>query len=334
MTDVNILAIESSCDETAAAIVQNGKKILSSKIHSQIDIHTVYGGVVPEIASRNHLEKINGVIREALSSANMKLEDMDAIAVTKGPGLIGALLVGVAQAKGIAFALNKPIIGVNHVDGHISAVYIEHDIHPPFMSLVVSGGHTSLIYVSDYGKYELMAKSGDDAAGEAFDKVARALGLAYPGGPQIEKIAKIGNPYAYPLPRPKVAGSNDFSFSGLKTSVLNIINSYKMKGEEISVPDMAASFQQAVVDTLLEKTLVFVSDKKINGFALCGGVAANLTIKDAFSKALEKRNIPFYTPSPVYCTDNAAMIGVAAFYQYMKKDFADFSLNASAAIEI
>ncbi len=334
MTDINILAIESSCDETAAAVVQNGKKILASKIHSQIDIHTVYGGVVPEIASRNHLEKINNVITEALHTANMKLEDMDAIAVTKGPGLIGALLVGVAQAKGMAFALKKPLIGVNHVEGHISAVYIEHDISPPFISLVVSGGHTSLIYVLDYGKYELLAKSGDDAAGEAFDKVARALGLGYPGGPKIEQMAKTGNPGTYQLPMPKITGSNDFSFSGLKTAVLNIINSHKMRGEEVSVSDMAASFQQTVIDTLLESTLNCILDKEINGFALCGGVAANLAVKEAFRKVMEDRNIPFYTPSPIYCTDNAAMIGAAAFHQFMKKDFADFALNAGAAIEI
>lgn len=334
MTDVNILAIESSCDETACAVVKNGKEILGNIIHTQIDIHTLYGGVVPEIASRNHLEKIDDCIEAALLESKLSIDDMDAIAVTKGPGLIGALLVGTAAAKAIAYAKNKPLIGVHHIDGHISAVYIESDIKPPFMCLVASGGHTSLINVLDYGVYEDVAKAGDDAAGEAFDKVARAIGLGYPGGPKIEQAAKLGNPNAFKLPHPKISGSYDFSFSGLKTAVLNEINKYKMRGEEIPVNDVAASFQQTVIETLINHTLLAMEDRGVNKLALCGGVAANLTLKAALREACENKGIEFVTPSPKYCTDNAAMIGVAAYHMYRKADFSDLTLNATASLKL
>lgn len=334
MKDVYILAIETSCDETAAAVVKNGKEILGSIIHTQIPIHTLYGGVVPEIASRNHLEKIDGVITAALKEAAMDLDDMDAIAVTKGPGLIGALLVGVSQAKAMAYALSKPLIGVHHIDGHISATYIENDCKPPFMCLVVSGGHTSLINVKDYGVYDLVAVSGDDAAGEAFDKVARAIGLGYPGGPKIEQSAKEGNQEAFLFPHPKIGNSLNFSFSGLKTSVLNTINSYKMKNEKINTNDMAASFQRTVTDILCEHTFAAMKKMGTKKLALCGGVAANLAIKEAFRKGCEEQKIEFFTPSPKYCTDNAAMIGVAAYYKYLKKDFESLDLNASATISL
>lgn len=334
MKDIKILAIESSCDETAAAVVKNGKEILSSTIHTQIPIHTLYGGVVPEIASRNHLEKIDGVIKTALDDAEESLQSVDAIAVTKGPGLIGALLVGVAEAKAIAYALGKPLIGVHHIDGHISAVYIEHNVSPPFMCLVVSGGHTSLVNVTDYGKYELIAQAGDDAAGEAFDKVARAIGLGYPGGPKIEEAAKTGNPEAFELPHPKITGSLDFSFSGLKTAVLNIINSYKMRGEEIDVNDMAASFQKTVIDTLMEHSLLAMEKRGVKRFALCGGVAANMALKEAFRAGCESKGIEFFSPSPKYCTDNAAMIGIAAFHKFTRGEFEDMDLNATAQIPL
>lgn len=328
--DINILAIESSCDETAAAVVRNEREILSSVIHTQIPIHTLYGGVVPEIASRNHLEKIDSVITEACSNANLKLNDMDAIAVTSGPGLVGALLVGVSEAKAIAYALNKPLIGVNHIDGHISAIYIENDIKPPFICLVVSGGHTSLIKVKDYGEYELLSQTADDACGEAFDKAARAIGLGYPGGPKIEQVAKEGNPNAYPLPRPKNKTNNDFSFSGLKTAVLNTINSLKMQGKEVDVNDMAASFQSAAIDSLLLHTIGELEKQSIKKFALCGGVAANLAIKSAFKNACEKIGVEFFTPSPKYCTDNAAMIGIAAYRMFQNNKFSKYDLNAKA----
>ena len=257
MKDILILAIESSCDETAAAVVKNGREVLSNVISSQIDLHTIYGGVVPEIASRKHIENINPVIREALSSANVTLKDMDAIAVTYGPGLVGALLVGVSEAKAISFATGIPLIGVHHIEGHISANYIENkDLEPPFVCLVVSGGHSHLVKVLDYGEYEILGRTRDDAAGEAFDKVARAIGLGYPGGPKIDKVAKSGNPDAISFPRAKVVGSEyDFSFSGLKSAVLNYLNSCEMKGEQIVVEDVAASFQKAVVDVLTEHSV-------------------------------------------------------------------------------
>jgi len=328
--DVVILAIESSCDETAAAVVVNGRKVLSNVIYSQIDLHTLYGGVVPEIASRKHIEKISQVIAKALEEANMTLKDLSAIAVTYGPGLVGPLLVGVAEAKAIAYAAKLPLIGVHHIEGHICANYIENEeLKPPFMSLVVSGGHTHLVRVCDYGKYEVVGKTRDDAAGEAFDKVARAIGLGYPGGPKIDKAAKEGNAQAIKFPKAKVDGSEyDFSFSGLKSAVLNYINSAQMQGREISVPDIAASFQKSVVEVLTEHAIRAIREYNCSEFAIAGGVASNTALRESIRIACEQEGVKFYCPAPVYCTDNAAMIGVAAYHEYIAGNFADYYLNA------
>lgn len=332
MTDKNIriLAIESSCDETAAAVVQNGREVLSNIISSQIALHTLYGGVVPEIASRKHIEKINQVILEALRQADTTLEEIDAIAVTYGPGLVGALLVGVAEAKAISYAAKKPLIGVHHIEGHISANYIENkDLEPPFLCLVVSGGHTHLVRVADYGKYEILGKTRDDAAGEAFDKVARAIGLGYPGGPKIEKASHQGNPDAIPFPRAKVADNPyDFSFSGVKSAVLNYINGCKMKGIEIVPEDIAASFQKAVVDVLVEHAMHAVKEFHADKFAIAGGVASNSVLRESMRAACKKRGVAFYHPSPILCTDNAAMIGAAAYYEYLAGTRHGWDLNA------
>ena len=330
MSDVKILAIESSCDETAAAVVVNGRDVRSNVISSQIDIHTLYGGVVPEIASRKHIERINQVVQEALDKAQMTLDDIDAIGVTYGPGLVGALLVGVAEAKAIAWARNLPLIGVHHIEGHISANYIENkELEPPFGCLVVSGGHTHLVLVKDYGEYEILGKTADDAAGEAFDKVARAIGLGYPGGPKIDKAAREGDPHAVEFPRGKVRGSEyDFSFSGLKSAVLNYLNEKHMKGEEISVPDVAASFQRSVVDVLVEHSMHAVNEYGFKKFAIAGGVASNSALRLAMEEACRRRHVQFYRPSPILCTDNAAMIGAAAYYDYQKGVRSDWSLNA------
>ena len=316
--EIKILAIESSCDETAAAVVVNGRDVRSNVISSQIDLHTLYGGVVPEIASRKHIEKINQVIEEALSKAEMTLDDIDAIAVTYGPGLVGALLVGVAEAKAISFARNIPLIGVYHIEGHISANYIENkELEPPFLCLVVSGGHTHLVRVADYGVYEILGKTRDDAAGEAFDKVARAIGLGYPGGPKIEKAAHEGNPDAIPFPRAKVGdGVYDFSFSGLKSAVLNYLNGAKMKGEEVNAADVAASFQKSVIDVLVDHAMHAVDEYGMDKFAIAGGVASNGTLRKAMEEACAKKGVKFYHPSPILCTDNAAMIAIAGWFHY------------------
>ena len=330
MSDVKILAIESSCDETAASVVVNGRDVRSNVISSQIDIHTLYGGVVPEIASRKHIERINQVVQEALDQAQMTLDDIDAVGVTYGPGLVGALLVGVAEAKAIAWAKNLPLIGVHHIEGHISANYIENqDLEPPFGCLVVSGGHTHLVLVRDYGEYEILGKTADDAAGEAFDKVARAIGLGYPGGPKIDKAAREGDPLAIEFPHGKVRGSEyDFSFSGLKSAVLNYLNEKHMKGEEISVNDVAASFQKSVVDVLVEHSMHAVNEFGFKKFAIAGGVASNSALRTAMEEACRRRHVQFYRPSPILCTDNAAMIGAAAYYDYLKGIRSDWSLNA------
>ena len=327
---IRILAIESSCDETAASVVENGRKVLSNVISSQIDIHTLYGGVVPEIASRSHMERIDQVITKALEEAGMTLDDLDAIGVTYGPGLVGALLVGVAEAKAISFASGLPLIGVHHIEGHICANYIENpDLEPPFACLVVSGGHTHLVMVKDYGEYEILGHTRDDAAGEAFDKVARAIGLGYPGGPKIDKTAREGDPEAVHFPRAKVAGSAyDFSFSGLKSAVLNYLNGAKMKGEEICVPDVAASFQKAVVDVLVDHAMAAAKEYRVKKLAIAGGVASNTALRSAMEEACKKRGIEFYRPSPVLCTDNAAMIGSAAYYDYIRGIRSGFDLNA------
>lgn len=328
--DVYILAIESSCDETAAAVVKNGREILSNVISSQIALHTLYGGVVPEIASRKHIEKINQVVETALLEAGLYLEDMDAIGVTYGPGLVGALLVGVAEAKAIAYATGKPLVGVHHIEGHVSANFIEHpDLEPPFLCLIVSGGHTHLVIVKDYGEFEILGRTRDDAAGEAFDKVARAVGLGYPGGPKIDLAAKEGNPHAIKFPRAKVEGNiYDFSFSGLKSAVLNHINHANMMGEEISVADLAASFQSAVVDVLVSHTVDAAKEYGFKKIAIAGGVASNSALRKEMGLACEKAGIAFYYPSPIYCTDNAAMIGTAAYYEYINGARAGWDLNA------
>ena len=328
--NMNILAIESSCDETAAAVVQDGRKVLSNIISSQIEIHKLYGGVVPEIASRKHIEKIIQVVDEALKEASLTMDEIDAVAVTYGPGLVGALLVGVSAAKSIAFAHNKPLIGVHHIEGHISANYIENEeLEPPFLCLVVSGGHTNLVIVKDYGEYEVLGKTRDDAAGEAFDKVARAIGLGYPGGPKIQKISEEGNKDAIAFPRAKVADNPfDFSFSGLKSSVLNYINSCEMKGEEINKADIAASFQEAVVDVLVSHTIEGAKQLGFKKIAMAGGVASNIVLREEMKEACERRGFKFYHPSPILCTDNAAMIGAAAYYDYKKGLISDLTLNA------
>ena len=328
--DILILAIESSCDETAASVVRNGREVLSNIIASQIELHTLYGGVVPEIASRKHIEKINQVIEEALKEANVTLEEITAIAVTYGPGLVGALLVGVSAAKAISFATGIPLIGVHHIEGHISANYIEHmELEPPFICLVVSGGHSHLVLVNDYGEYEIIGRTRDDAAGEAFDKVARAIGLGYPGGPKIDKLAKEGNPDAIHFPRAKMEGNPyDFSFSGLKSAVLNYLNGCQMKGEPICEADVAASFQKAVIEVLTDHSLQAVKEYGIQKFAIAGGVASNSSLRMALEKECKPLGIQFYHPSPIYCTDNAAMIGVAGYYEYCKGVRSGYDLNA------
>lgn len=328
--DILILAIESSCDETAAAVVKNGREILSNIIYSQIDLHTLYGGVVPEIASRKHIEKINQVIEKALNEASVGLEEIDAVGVTYGPGLVGALLVGVAEAKAIAYAAKKPLVGVHHIEGHIAANFIEHkELEPPFLCLVVSGGHTHLVRVKDYGKFDILGRTRDDAAGEAFDKVARAIGLGYPGGPKIDKVSKMGNPDAVSFPRAHVEDAPyDFSFSGVKSAVLNYINGCRMRGEEYNQADVAASFQKAVTDVLVENAMHAVEEFGADRFAIAGGVASNSALRSAMENACRKRNVKFYYPSPIYCTDNAAMIGVAAYYEYLNGTRHGWDLNA------
>lgn len=329
MKDINVLAIETSCDETAAAVVQNGRKVLSNIISTQIDLHKKYGGVVPEIASRMHVEKINLVIEEALKTAEMTLDEIDVIGVTYGPGLVGALLVGVVAAKAIAFAKDKPLVGVHHIEGHIAANYISHqELKPPFLCLVVSGGHTHLVYVKDYTTYEIMGKTRDDAAGEAYDKVARAIGLTYPGGPKVDKLAKEGNKEAIKFPRAMMDEGYDFSFSGVKSAVLNYVNGCNMKGEAINTQDVAAAFQSSVVDVLVSKTISLAKEKDIKTIALAGGVAANNGLREEMTKAAQKHRMKLYYPEFILCTDNAAMIGCAAYYDYMKGNRAQMNLNA------
>ena len=327
---MKILGIESSCDETAAAVVKNGREVLSNVISSQIDIHTLYGGVVPEIASRKHIERINQVIRQALADAGKSLAELDAIGVTYGPGLVGALLVGVAEAKAIAFAKNLPLVGVHHIEGHVSANYIQYpELEPPFLCEIISGGHTHLVIVKDYGEYEILGRTRDDAAGEAFDKVARAIGLGYPGGPKIEKKAKEGNPAAIAFPRAHIEDAPyDFSFSGLKSAVLNYLNKAKMMHETVNDADVAASCQQAVIDVLVDNAMRAASDFGMKKLALAGGVASNKTLRAALAAACGAAGLTLYCPDPVLCTDNAAMIGSAAYYEYRRGNTAGWDLNA------
>lgn len=324
------MGIESSCDETAVAILQDGRTVLSNVISSQIKVHQVFGGVVPEIAARHHLENVNGVLQQALEEAGVSLDEIDVIGVTYGPGLVGALLIGLASAKAMAFALNKPLVGVHHIQGHISANYLEHpDLEPPFLAFVVSGGHTHLVNVKGYNEYEVLGRTRDDAAGEAFDKVARVLGLGYPGGPKIDQLAKEGNPCAVDFKRVYLEkGSLDFSFSGLKTSVLNYLNKEKQRGAEIHTADVAASFQQAVVDVLVDKAVFAAKLHGKNKIVLAGGVAANSGLRENLLRACKKAGIALYAPSPLLCTDNAAMIACAAYYKYREGLVDDLTLDA------
>ena len=329
-TDTIILAIESSCDETAVAVIKNGHEILSNVVSTQIEIHRRYGGVVPEIASRKHLELINIVVREALEQAGLTLDDITHIAVTYGPGLVGALLVGVATAKALAFASGKPLIGVHHIEGHICANFlVNQKLKFPLVCLVVSGGHTNIIKITDHGQYLLLGQTKDDAAGEAYDKIARAIGLPYPGGPQIEKLAKEGDASAIDLPRAWMGDDSfDFSFSGLKSAVLNYLNKAKMKGDEIIPADVAASFQQAVLDVLVQKTVHAAEMNGVDTILLAGGVAANGTLREQLQQAANAKGIQVYYPPVQYCTDNAAMIGAAAHYKAVREEYADLTLNA------
>ena len=331
-----VLAIESSCDETAAAVVVNGREVLSNVISSQIDIHKLYGGVVPEIASRKHIEKINQVIQEALEESDKTMEDIDAVCVTYGPGLVGALLVGVGAAKALAYATHKPLVGVHHIEGHISANFIENkDLEPPFLCLVASGGHSHLVIVKEYGEYEILGRTRDDAAGEAFDKVARAIGLGYPGGPKIDKLAKEGDPDAIEFPKASIDGAPyDFSFSGVKSAVLNYINGCKMKQVPYNEADIAASFQKAVVGVLVDHAMKAAKDYGIKKVAIAGGVACNSALRQAMEDACQKRGYKFYRPSPILCTDNAAMIGAAGYYEYKKGVRHGWDLNAVPGLKL
>jgi N6-L-threonylcarbamoyladenine synthase len=328
--DLLTLAIESSCDETSVAVVRNGRQVLSNVISSQIEIHKVFGGVVPEIASRHHLDNINRVTQEALEEAGVTLKEVDLIGVTYGPGLVGALLIGLATAKAFALSMDKPLVGVHHIQGHISANYIEHEeLEPPFLALVVSGGHTSLIEVLGYNEFKVIGRTRDDAAGEAFDKVARVLGLGYPGGPLIDKIAREGNKDAVPFKRVYLEkDSFDFSFSGTKTGVLNYINSEKQAGREINVADVAASFQQAVMDVIVDKAVLAAEKLGKDKIVLAGGVAANTCLRELLKKSCQEKGLKLYYPSPILCTDNAAMIGCAAYYKFMEGKIDGMSLDA------
>ncbi len=323
------LAIETSCDETSVAILKNGRDVLSNIISSQIDIHKKFGGVVPEVASRKHIENINTIIEDSLKEAKLGFNDIDLVGVTYGPGLVGALLVGISSAKAIAYGLKKPLIGVNHIHGHVCANFIEHkDLEPPFIGLIVSGGHSYLVHAKSYTDLELIGRTRDDAAGEAFDKVARALGLEYPGGPEIDKLAKIGNSEAIDFPRVMLEkDSYDFSFSGLKTAVLNYINQMHQKNEEIVIEDVAASFQKAVTDVLVTKAIRLAKEKKLNKIVVSGGVAANSGLRNSLGEEAKKENIEIFYPSLKLCTDNAAMIGSSAYYNYINGDESDFHLG-------
>ncbi|WP_425446311.1 tRNA (adenosine(37)-N6)-threonylcarbamoyltransferase complex transferase subunit TsaD [Dethiothermospora halolimnae] len=328
--DIIVLAIETSCDETSVAIVKDGREVLANVISSQIDIHKKFGGVVPEVASRKHIENINAIIQEALDKARITFDDIDVVATTYGPGLVGALLVGLSSAKAIAFGKNIPLVGVNHIEGHIYANFIEDkSLEPPFMSLIVSGGHTHLVYVEDYGQYEILGRTRDDAAGEAFDKVARSLELGYPGGPIIDNLAKKGNKEAIDFPRSYLEeGSFDFSFSGLKSAVLNYLNNSKQKSLDIVVEDVAASFQEAVVEVLVEKSIKAAKLKNSKIIALAGGVASNSRLRDLMKKRCDEENIELKYPSKILCTDNGAMIGSVGYYNYIKGIRSDLDLNA------
>ncbi len=324
------LGIESSCDETAAAVLRGGRELLSNIVSTQIPVHQKFGGVVPEIASRRHIVNVMPVIDEALRQASVRLPEISQVAVTYGPGLVGALLVGVAAAKALAFALDVPLLGVNHLEGHIFANFLSFpDLRPPFVALVVSGGHTALVRVVDYNRFQLMGQTRDDAAGEAFDKVARVMGLPYPGGPQIDRLAAEGNPDAIDFPRALLENGNyEFSFSGLKSAVLNYLNEQKMKRREVSKPDVAASFQKAVIEVLAAKALEAMRETGYSALVLAGGVASNSALECRLRKMADERRFAFYYPSPVLCTDNAAMIACRGYYQSLAGHFSGLRLNA------
>ena len=336
MKDVLILGIETSCDETAAAVVKNGKEVLSNVISSQVALHAEFGGVVPEIASRNHLEKIDEVIRLAVKEAGISMQELTAIAVTVGPGLVGALLVGVSEAKALAFALGKPLVPVQHIEGHIAANFISNpECEPPFVCLVASGGHSHLLLVEDYGKIKIYGRTRDDAAGEAFDKVARAVGLGYPGGPKLEKMAKEGNPHAYHFPTAKMEDAPyDFSFSGVKSAVLNEMNRKKMLGEEVRVADLCASFQENVTEVLSEKAIALCKELHINRLSIAGGVAANGKLREKMEEKAKQEGIEFFCPKLILCTDNAAMIAAAAYHEWKKGNFAGHDVNAYPSLSL
>ncbi len=331
-----ILSIESSCDETSAAVVVNGREVLSNVIASQIDTHKKYGGVVPEVASRMHIEVVDSVVKAALDEAGVKLEEIEAIGVTYGPGLVGALLVGLQYAKGLALGSGKPLIPVNHIQGHICANFIQHkDLKPPFVSLVVSGGHTFIVHVKSYREFEVIGQTRDDAAGEAYDKVARALGLGYPGGPKIDKLAKEGNENAIVFPRAKFHDDTlDFSFSGVKSAVLNYLNKAKMKDEEVNKADVAASFQKAIVDVLKNNVFLTCERRNLNKIAVAGGVASNSCLRETLIKEGAKRGIDILFPEPILCTDNAAMIGSAAYFKYIDGSASDLDINAKPNLKL
>ena len=355
---VRILSLETSCDETAAAVIENGRKILSNVVFSQIDLHELYGGVVPEIASRAHMEACDRVVDEALRAAGMALADVDAMAVTKGPGLVGALLTGVNCMKGLAFAAGKPLVGVNHIEGHVSANFLTHpDLEPPFLCLVVSGGHSHLVKVEDYGDYRLLGQTADDAAGEAFDKAARVLGLPYPGGPRIDKLAEEGNPEAFTLPKPKTAGKYDYSFSGLKTAFINLVHGIEQRGEPLPKADLAASFRRAVCRELTEKAELLMREEILRcaqddtgkgaqddtgkggregtlKFALAGGVSANRELRRMAGEMCARLGVKLYMPEIPLCTDNGAMIGSAAYYRLMRGEVAGLEMNAMPALRL
>ena len=336
MKDVLILGIETSCDETAAAVVKNGKEVLSNVISSQVALHAEFGGVVPEIASRNHLEKIDEVIRLAVKEAGISMQELTAIAVTVGPGLVGALLVGVSEAKALAFALGKPLVPVHHIEGHIAANFISNpECEPPFVCLVASGGHSHLLLVEDYGKIRIYGRTRDDAAGEAFDKVSRAVGLGYPGGPKLEKMAKEGNPHAYHFPTAKMEDAPyDFSFSGVKSAVLNEMNRKKMLGEEVRVADLCASFQENVTEVLSEKAIALCKELHINRLSIAGGVAANGKLREKMEEKAKQEGIEFFCPKLILCTDNAAMIAAAAYHEWKKGNFAGHDVNAYPSLSL
>lgn len=330
------LALETSCDETSAAVIQNGRQILSNIISTQVPIHRKFGGVVPEIASRQHIEYVMPIIKEALDTAHVSLQEIDHIGVTYGPGLVGALLVGVAAAKALSFALDKPLVGVNHMEGHIFANFLSHpELEPPFLALVVSGGHTQLVKIEGYNTFTLLGQTRDDAAGEAFDKIARVMGYPYPGGPQIDKLAKDGNPDAIAFPKALHEKHNfEFSFSGLKSAVLNYLHTQEQRKQPYDVHDVAASFQKTVVETLVEKTMDAAAYCGMNKIAVAGGVSANSALAAAMEQACAAHGYSFYRPEPVLCTDNGAMIGCRAYYMALEGHFADLTLNAKPALAI